>query len=127
MSALVEAAIRLQAILWRETEAAGSAALPMLATLMDEKREAMAALQSAGSPQTPGEVAALRAMMAAAEENAFVLGAVAGALDMVKERLRSDLAQAADPGTYGPEGSAFPGPRKKLLRHTLAASLDSKA
>ncbi len=127
MSALVEAAIRLQAILWRETEAAGSAALPMLATLMDEKREAMAALQSAGSPRTPGEVTALRAMMAAAQENAFVLGAVAGALDMVKERLRSDLAQAADPGTYGPEGSAFPGPRKKLLRHTLAASLDSKA
>ena len=34
---------------------------------------------------------------------------------------------AANPGVYGPQGSAFPGPRKRALRHTLAASLDRTA
>lgn len=127
MSALIEAAARLQAVLWRETEAAGTAALPMLQALMEEKREALSGLTLAGPPGNPAERAALRAMMAAAEENALVLGAVTDALDMVRERLRTDLADAANPGTYGPQGSPFPGPRRKPLRHTLAASLDSKA
>ncbi|EHL99800.1 hypothetical protein HMPREF9946_02946 [Acetobacteraceae bacterium AT-5844] len=127
MSAMIEAASRLQAVLWRETEAAGSGALPALQALMEEKRDALMNLALAGAPETPAERAALKAMMAAAEENALVLGAVAGALDMVREKLKTDLAEMANPGTYGPQGSPFPGPRRKPLRHTLAASMDSKA
>jgi hypothetical protein len=127
MSALIEAAARLQAALWRETEAAGTAALPVLQSLMEEKREALTSLTLAGPPSNPAERAALRVMMAAAEENALVLGAVTDALDLVREKLKTDLADAANPGTYGPQGSPFPGPRRKPLRHTLAASLDSKA
>jgi hypothetical protein len=127
MSALIEAAARLQAVLWRETEMAGTAPLLMLGALMEEKREALLALSALGPAQSLPEQVALRSMMAAAEENGLVLGAVADALGTVRERLRTDLAQAADPGLYGPQGSAFPGPRRKPLRHTLAASLDRTA
>ncbi len=127
MSTLAEAAQHLQAVLWKETEAAGSGALSVLHHLMEAKRDALADLARAGQPETPEERVALHAVMAAAEENALVLGAVAGALEMVREKLKTDLAEAANPGVYGPQGSAFPGPRRKPLRHTLAASLDSKA
>ncbi|MBC9179854.1 hypothetical protein [Pseudoroseomonas ludipueritiae] len=127
MSALIEAAARLQAVLWREAEIAGTAPLATLGALMEEKREALLALSRLGPPENAAERAALRGMMAAAEENGMVLGAVADALGTVRDRLRRDLAQAADPGTYGPQGSAFPGPRRKPLRHTLAASLDHTA
>ncbi|MBO1076140.1 hypothetical protein [Roseomonas marmotae] len=127
MSALIEAAARLQAVLWRETEVAGSAPLSMLGALMEEKREALLALQRLGPPEGAAERAALRGMMAAAEENGMVLGAVTDALGTVRDRLRSELARAADPGTYGPQGSDFPGPRRRPLRHTLAASLDRSA
>jgi hypothetical protein len=127
MSALIEAAARLQAVLWREAEVAGTAPLATLGTLMEEKREALLVLSRLGPAESAAERTALRNMMAAAEENGMVLGAVADALGTVHERLRRDLAQAADPGTYGPQGSAFPGPRRKPLRHTLAASLDHSA
>lgn len=127
MSALVEAAARLQAVLWREAEVAGTAPLATLGSLMEEKREALLALSRLGPPESLAELTALRGMMAAAEENGIVLGAVADALGTVRDRLRRDLAQAADPGTYGPQGSAYPGPRRKPLRHTLAASLDHRA
>jgi hypothetical protein len=127
VSALLEAAARLQAVLWRETEAASTGPLAMLGSLMEEKREALASLALAGPPASIAERAALRLMMAAAEENALVLGAVADALDTVRETLRIDLSRAADPGIYGPQGSPFPGPRRRPLRHTLAASLDSTA
>lgn len=127
MSALLAATARLQAVLWRETEVAGAAPLPVLQALMEEKREAMIALSHCGPPGSEVERQALRGMAAAAEENALVLGAMADALDGLRQRLRRDLAQAADPGVYGPQGSAFPGPRRKPLRHTLAASLDRTA
>lgn len=127
MSALLAAAARLQAVLWRETEVAGAAPLPVLQALMEEKREAMIALSHCGPPDSEVELRALRGMAAAAEENALVLGAMADALDGLRQRLKRDLAQAADPGVYGPQGSAFPGPRRKPLRHTLAASLDRTA
>jgi hypothetical protein len=131
VSALAEAAARLQAVLWRETEAAGTAPLPVLGALMEEKRQALAGLTLAGpavgTAASTAERAALRLLMAAAEENALVLGAVADALDMVREKLKTDLSQAANPGVYGPQGSPFPGPRRRPLRHTLAASLDRTA
>jgi hypothetical protein len=127
VSALIEAAARLQALLWRETEMAGTAPLSELGALMEQKREALAVLSHLSPPTNEAEIAALRGMMAAAEENGLILGAVAGALGTVRDRLRTDLAQAADPGTYGPQGSAFPGPRRKPLRHTLAASMDRLA
>jgi hypothetical protein len=127
VSALIEAAARLQAVLWREVEVAATAPLDTLGALMEEKRDALLTLGRLGPPGSAAERAALRGMMAAAEENGMVLGAVADALGTVRDRLRSDLAQAADPGTYGPQGSAFPGPRRKPLRHTLAASLDRTA
>ncbi|MBO1080514.1 hypothetical protein [Roseomonas haemaphysalidis] len=127
MSALIAAAARLQAVLWRETEVAGAAPLPVLRALMEEKREAMVALSHLGPPDSEVERVALRRMAAAAEENALVLGAVADALDTLRQKLRTDLSEAANPGVYGPQGSAFPGPRKRPLRHTLAASLDRTA
>lgn len=121
------AAARLQAVLWRETEIAGTAPLSVLRTLMEEKREAMIALSHLGAPESEVERVALRGMVAAAEENALVLGAMADALDALRQKLRTDLSEAANPGVYGPQGSAFPGPRKRALRHTLAASLDRTA
>ena len=127
MRALIAAAARLQAVLWRETEVAGAAPLPVLRALMEEKREAMVALSHLGPPDSEVERVALRRMAAAAEENALVLGAVADALDTLRQKLRTDLSEAANPGVYGPQGSAFPGPRKRPLRHTLAASLDRTA
>ncbi|ONG55257.1 hypothetical protein BKE38_09355 [Pseudoroseomonas deserti] len=127
MSALLQAAARLQRALQQEAAAARQVALPALHGLIEEKRQALAALTAAlgaeGLPRDEAERAALRAMMRAAEENAMVLGAVAGALEGLRERLRHDLQQAADPGLYGPAE----GPRRRPLRHTLAASLDRTA
>lgn len=123
MTPLEEAAAHLRAVLEREAGAARQALLPELVGLIGEKRRALNRLAAAGLPQTAGERAALSAMMRAAEENALVLGAVAGALEAVRERLRQDVSRAADPGLYGPPA----GPRRRRLRHTLAASLDQQA
>lgn len=120
---LLQAAERLRLALEREAAAARQVVLPELHGLIEEKRQAVAALAEAGLPQTEAERQALRAMMRAAEENAMVLGAVTGALEQIRERLRRDLQEAADPGLYGPPD----GPRRRPLRHTMAASLDSTA
>lgn len=122
MSALLQAARALHQVLEQEAAAARQAALPELHRLIAEKRRAVALLAQAGPPQSEAERQALRGMMRAAEENAMVLGAVAGALEAVRDQLRSDLAEAADPGLYGPAG-----PRRQRLRHTLAASFDRTA
>jgi hypothetical protein len=123
MTALTEAATTLHAILRQEAEAARQAALPALTALMQDKQAALEALARAGLPATEAERTALRGMMLAAEENALVLGAVAGALETVRDQLRLDLSQAADPGLYAP-GT---GRQRRPLRHTLAASLDRTA
>lgn len=123
MSALLEAANRLRMVLLREAAAARQAMLPELVQLIGEKRLALSDLAAAGMPQSEAERGALAAMMRAAEENALALGAVAGALEGVRERLRRDVSQAADPGLYGPAAGA----RRRPLRHTLAASLDQQA
>ena len=119
MSPLVQAAQQLQAVLNQETAAARRASLPELTELMEAKRDALAELEAAGPAATAAERDALRAMLAVAEENALVLGAVAGAMEAVQDRLRTELAAAADPGTYQGAG----GPRRPL-RHTLAASVN---
>lgn len=123
MTPLQEAAAQLRAVLEREASAARQARLPDLMALIGEKRRALTRLAQAGAPQSRAERDSLAAMMRAAEENALVLGAVAGALETVRERLRQDVAGAADPGLYGPPA----GPRRRRLRHTLAASLDRQA
>ncbi|MCQ4159937.1 hypothetical protein NON00_08340 [Roseomonas sp. GC11] len=123
MSAVTQAARQLQRVLEQETAAARQALLPELRRLIEEKRRAVAAMGEVGAPSTPEEREALRSMMLAAEENALVLGAVAGALEGIRDRLRRDLAQAADPGLYGPGGR----PRRRPPRHTLAASIDRTA
>ncbi|MDJ0390376.1 hypothetical protein QMO56_19875 [Roseomonas sp. E05] len=124
MSALLEAASRLRMVLLQEAAAARQAMLPELVQLIGEKRLALSDLAAAGVPQSEVERQAIAAMMRAAEENALALGAVAGALEGVRERLRRDVSEAADPGLYGP---AAAGARRRPLRHTLAASLDQQA
>ncbi|WP_141563198.1 hypothetical protein [Teichococcus rhizosphaerae] len=123
MSALLQAAARLRQALEREAHAARQVALPELHRLIEEKRQALSALAAAGLPATPEERSAVGMMMRAAEENALVLGSVIGALESIQQRLRQDLSEAANPAVYGPGG----GPRRKRLRHTLAASLDRTA
>lgn len=122
MSALMEAAGRLRMVLLKEAAAARHAMLPELVQLIGEKREALSDLAAAGLPQSEVEREAVAAMLRAAEENALALGAVAGALEGVRERLQRDVSEAADPGVYGPNAL-----RRKPLRHTLAASLDQEA
>lgn len=140
MSALIEAARRLQSVLVRETAAARRASLSDLTALWEEKQDALAALvalepQAVAMPEEASEDATLadpilggaaravlREMLAAAEENALVLGAVAGAMEAMQDRLRRDLAAAADPGTYGEAH----GPRRRL-RHSLAATINQTA
>jgi len=122
MSALLEAAGRLRMVLLQEAAAARQAMLPELVQLIGEKRVALSDLAAAGMPQSEAERQAVAAMMRAAEENALALGAVAGALEGVRDRLRRDVSEAADPGVYGPVAA-----RRRPLRHTLAASLDQQA
>lgn len=123
MSRLLQAAAKLQEALQREAVAARQVALSELHRLIEEKRDALSDLSRAGLPETEEERAALQAMLRAAEENALVLGSVIGALQSIQDRLRNDLSEAANPALYGPHG----GPRRKPLRHTLAASLDRTA
>lgn len=123
MSPLLRAAQRLRSVLEREAAAARHVALPELHGLIEEKRLALSELATAGMPETGEERAALSAMMRAAEENALVLGAVIGALETIRQRLRHDLSEAANPALYAPAG----GPRRKPLRHTLAATINRTA
>ncbi|MFC3126135.1 hypothetical protein ACFOD4_13790 [Pseudoroseomonas globiformis] len=121
MSEFRKAAEDLRAVLEAEAAIARQAQLTELVKMVDRKREAVAALAGAGVPEDDASRDALAAMLRAAEENALVLGAVAGALEMVRERLRQDVTGAADPGLYGPAA------RRRPLRHTLAAQLDHTA
>ncbi|WP_157985912.1 hypothetical protein [Teichococcus vastitatis] len=123
MSQFVEAADQLRHVLDVEAAAARQAQLPNLVKLVERKRQAVTKLVNAGMPETDSDRTALAAMLRAAEENALVLGAVEGALQTVRERLRQDVSAAADPGLYGPQTV---GHRRKL-RHTLAAQLDHTA
>jgi flagellar biosynthesis/type III secretory pathway chaperone len=123
MSQFVEAADQLRQVLDIEAAAARQAQLLDLVKLVDRKRQAVTDLANAGVPETEAERTALASMLRSAEENALVLGAVEGALQTVRERLRQDVSAAADPGLYGPPAAG----RRPKLRHTLAAQLDHSA
>lgn len=120
---LLEAAQRMREILLEEAAAARRASLVDLQTLQDEKREQLAVLAALDPPhaEAPALRAALRAMLAAAEENAMVLASVGGALESVQERLRSDLAAATNPGTYNLAGA------RRARPFSMAASIDQRA
>jgi hypothetical protein len=122
MNEALEAARHLTHVLRREAAAARRAALPDLIALAEEKREAMAALASAGMPEGPSDHEAVRELLAAAEENAMVLGAVAGLVGAIETRLREELTAATDPGTYAPKTRL-----RRPLRHSLAARVDHTA
>jgi flagellar biosynthesis/type III secretory pathway chaperone len=122
MSGFKDAADTLRTVLDAEAAAARQAQLPELVRLIGRKRQAVAALAAAGRPEDQAGRAALGAMLRAAEENALVLGAVSGALEMVRQRLRQDVSEAADPGLYAPGERG-----RRQLRHTLAAQLDRTA
>jgi hypothetical protein len=118
---LAEAAGRLAATMQHETALAQAGALSDLAAAAEAKQEAFAAfLHSYGAKEgIRSEPAreALRALIAAADENALVLEAVSTTLEHTARGLRDALGAAADPGTYGPKG--------KHPRHVLAARLDA--
>lgn len=126
-SPVVAAAEWMRDILLREAAAAHRASLAELVALHEEKQAALEALagldpaEAAAGEDAPAARAALRAMLAAAEENGMILASVAGALESVQERLRAELAAETDPGTYSMAG----GLRRRPF--SLAASIDRNA
>lgn len=123
---IVEAATRMQRILREEASAARRASLNDLLQLQEEKQDALDALFALGADHDPAagslpEVrVALRGMLAAAEENGLILASIAGALESVQDRLRTDLAAATNPGTYSVASQT-------RRRFSLAASIDQTA
>ena len=121
------AAERMRDILLREAAAAHRASLAELVALHEEKQAALDVLagldpaEAVAGEDASAVRAALRAMLAAAEENGMILASVAGALESVQERLRAELAAETDPGTYSMAG----GVRRRT--HSLAASIDRNA
>lgn len=120
---LIDAARQMREILLREAAAARRASLADLQALQEDKQEALGILASLAPPQAedPALRAALRAMLAAAEENAMVLASVSGALESVQDRLRSDLAAETNPGTYNVASA------RRGRPFSLAASIDQRA
>jgi hypothetical protein len=122
---LAEAAKRLRAAVQRETGLARRGAVTELAEAGQAKRTAFAefsavcAAQPLDAARADADRDALRALLAAADENANVLDAVHSTLEGLAGRLRAALDAACDPGTYGP-GGRRPG-------HMMAARLDASA
>jgi hypothetical protein len=116
----------MQRILREEASAARRASLNDLLQLQEEKQDALDALFALGADHDPAagslpEVrVALRGMLAAAEENGLILASIAGALESVQDRLRTDLAAATNPGTYSVASQT-------RRRFSLAASIDQTA
>ncbi|CAH2605610.1 conserved protein of unknown function (plasmid) [Rhodovastum atsumiense] len=119
---LPQAAARLTRALEQETALAHAGALRELAAAAEAKQAAFAVFlrsHDATSPDlAPVARAALRELMAAADENAIVLEAVKTTLEHTAGVLRTALSSAADPGIYGPNG--------QRPRHVLAARLDAQ-
>lgn len=120
---ILEAALQMREILLREAAAARRASLADLQALQEEKQEHLALLATLEPPQAedPALRAALRSMLAAAEENAMVLASVGGALEAVQDRLRSELAAETNAGTYDIAGA------RRGRPFSLAASIDQRA
>jgi len=122
---LLQAARRLAAELDRETSLARTGAVADLATAAAAKRAAFADFSEICTARgtigrlTDNERDAVRALLAAADENALVLDAVRTTLDDMAGKLRAALRSVADPGTYGPSS--------RRTRHVLAAHVDASA
>ena len=125
LSPLGQAAKRLCAALERETELAVRGAVTELAEAAEAKRSAFAEFSTACQTQGPVTASAdadrdaLRALLAAADENANVLDAVRSTLERLSESLRAALGATVDPGTYGQVG--------RRIGHVPAARLDASA
>ena len=75
--------------------------------------------QGGASASADADRDALRALLAAADENANVLDAVRSTLERLSESLRAALEATVNPGIYGPAG--------RRLGHVPAARLDASA
>jgi predicted TIM-barrel enzyme len=125
LSPLGQAAKRLRAALQRETELAMRGAVTELADAAEAKRAAL--IEFSTVCQTQGSVSssadadrdALRALLAAGDENANVLDAVRSTLERLSESLRAALEATVNPGIYGPAG--------RRIGHVPAARLDASA
>ena len=125
LSPLGQAAKRLRAALQRETELAMRGAVTELAEAAEAKRAAF--IEFSTVCQTQGSVSssadsdrdALRALLAAGDENANVLDAVRSTLERLSESLRAALEATVNPGIYGPAG--------RRIGHVPAARLDASA
>ena len=124
-SPLGQAAKRLRAALHHETELAMCGAVTELAEAAEAKRAAFAEFSTAcqtqggASASADADRDALRALLAAADENANVLDAVRSTLERLSESLRAALEATVNPGIYGPAG--------RRLGHVPAARLDASA
>jgi hypothetical protein len=125
LSPLGQAAKRLRAALQRETELAMRGAVNQLAEAAEAKASAFAEFsavcqaQGCASANVDSDRDALRALLAAADENANVLDAVRSTLERLSAGLRAALGAMVDPGLYGPAG--------RRVSHVPAARLDASA
>jgi predicted TIM-barrel enzyme len=125
LSPLGQAAKRLRAALQRETELAMRGAVTELADAAEAKRAAfnefstVCQTQGSVSSSADGDRDALRALLAAGDENANVLDAVRSTLERLSESLRAALEATVNPGIYGPAG--------RRISHVPAARLDASA
>jgi predicted TIM-barrel enzyme len=125
LSPLGQAAKRLRAALQRETELAMRGAVTELADAAEAKRAAfiefstVCQTQSSVSSSAGADRDALRALLAAGDENANVLDAVRSTLERLSESLRAALEATVNPGIYGPAG--------RRIGHVPAARLDASA
>jgi predicted TIM-barrel enzyme len=125
LSPLGQAAKRLRAALQRETELAMRGAVTELADAAEAKRAAFiefsTVCQAQGSVSSSADADrdALRALLAAGDENANVLDAVRSTLERLSESLRAALEATVNPGLYGPAG--------RRIGHVPAARLDASA
>jgi hypothetical protein len=100
-------------------------AVTELAEAAEAKRAAFAEFSTAcqtqggASASADADRDALRALLAAADENANVLDAVRSTLERLSESLRAALEATVNPGIYGPAG--------RRLGHVPAARLDASA
>ena len=106
---LVRAAVALARALRRESALARSGAIPDLLAAARAKQAAFAAFRREGAGEggpSAAEIAALRELVAAADENLLVLDAVRSVFEQFAVRVREALCSAADPGVYDAAGRA---------------------
>lgn len=121
----LEATALLTAAMRQETTLARTGALGQIQQAAAAKQAAFAVFQAecaardARNPGSEAEQAALRDLLAAANESALVLEAVRGVLDDFITRLKAAVSALADSGTYDPKG--------QRSRHVQAVRLNANA